>query len=227
MNQPKLYLLFLLGILVFDTAQSQQQADSARMELGLNATAFVNQYLDLGSGNGEFSSPYIFTFEHRPGKYGYRIGIGLDGDHNNNSPENDDPNVPDLHTASTILNTRAGLVCYKNLSRRWDLKYGCDIIYGFDRNKSWTEVVNLFGTKVTTTNSTVSWNAGIEPYLFAQFHLTNHFSVGTELLFVTDYKHTMIRSESTEFSQFNTHQESTSIRYHINPPLALFFIFRI
>jgi hypothetical protein len=201
--------------------------DSSFFEIGLNATAFVNQYLDFGSGNGEFSSPFILTLERRFGKAGIRMGLAADGARDKQEPENGQPTSPVFNIAELQLNARAGVVLYQNLSPRWDLKYGCDIAFGYDNRKNWTEVTNFFGQIVKNTNTDLVWNLGLNPYLFAQFHLNEKFSLGTELIMNLSYTQSVEKIQSSEFPQFDVRQESNGMRYSINPPIALFFIFRI
>lgn len=219
---------FILVLFVLMKIQSlaQSATDSSFSEIGLNATAFVNQYLDFGSGNGEFVSPYIITYERRFGKMGVRIGLGMDGDRSEAKPENGDPNQPSLFTSSFESNVRTGVVFYKNISRRWDLKYGADVIFGMNKNKSWTEVNNLFGEPVKNTTTFRSAQIGLTPFVFIQFHLSEKFSLGTEMLFNVIGSEDVTKQESTEFPEFNSRQETTRLSYNTTPPIALFFIFR-
>jgi hypothetical protein len=220
-----------LIICIFSFCQSAfGQSDSSRhkfTELGLNATAFVNQYLDFGDDINELTSPYILTYERRLGKYGFRAGIGIDGKRDIEEPENGLSTAPTLNITEVNLNLRSGWVNYISLSRRWDLKWGTDLTFGYNNNKNWTEVTNLFGDRVTSTNSDLTWDVGVNPFIFAQFHLSERFSLATELLLDISYRQSVTKTQSTEFPEFDVRQESSGIRYIINPPIALFFIFRI
>lgn len=217
-----IYLILPLFFLVqFSFAQ-----DSTFKELGLNATPFVNQYLDFGSGNGEFSSPYMITYEQKFGKLGGRIGLGLVSKNTSDKPTNDEPSEPTFNQNNTSLDARLGAVLYMNLSNRWSLKYGIDALIELDRNKNWTVVRNLFGQEVTNTNSVNQWNSGIAPFVFVQFHITKQFSLATELLGNATYGEKITKTESSEFPDFNTRQETTEFKFNIAPPTALYFIFR-
>jgi hypothetical protein len=200
--------------------------DTTFKELGLNATPFVNQYLDFGSGNGEFSSPYMITYEQRFGKLGSRIGFGVFANQTAEKPVNGKETDPEFRISTLQLDARWGAVMYKKLSRRWDLKYGLDATVSIDNSKNWTEVLNLFGDVVTNTNSVDEWSAGFSPFVFAQFHISDHFSLGTELVGIAAYGETITKVQSSEFPQFDTRQENTFNRFSIQPPTALFFIFR-
>lgn len=200
--------------------------DSTFKELGLNATPFINQYLDFGSGNGEFSSPYMITYEQKFGKLGSRIGLGIISRNKNDKPTNDNLTEPEFHTNTLSLDARLGAVLYKNLSNRWDLKYGLDGTISLDNNKNWTVVKNVFGQEVTNTNSIMDWQSGLAPFVFVQFHVTKHFSLATELIGTATYGERVTKVQSSEFPEFDTRQESTSINFNIAPPTALYFIFR-
>ncbi len=219
------FLATVITIFTLSTLSTVAQ-DSTFKEIGLNATPFVNQYLDFGSGNGEFSSPYMITYEQRFGKLGSRVGFGLVSDQSAQKPVNGKETDPEFRESSFQMDARLGVVLYKKLSRRWDLKYGVDAIVNINNSKNWTEVVNFFGDVVTNTNSTQEWNTGFSPFVFAQFHISDHFSLGTELIGVATYGETVTKVQSSEFPQFDTRQENTANHFSIRPPTALFFIFR-
>jgi hypothetical protein len=204
-----------------------RSCDSCFFEIGLNATAFVNQYLNFGNDTGILSSPYMLTLEKRMGGFGIRGGFGMDGLRDQQDPPNGSPTSPDLNISRLSLNVRSGLVFYQPLSNRWDLKYGCDIAYAYNSDKNWTEVTNFFGEKVRNTNHDLEWSLGLNPFIFAQFHLSRKFSLATELLLDISYRQLVEKTESTEFPEFDTRQETIGFRYQLKPPVALFFIFRI
>lgn len=224
----KLLSFIIIALCIHIPAAGQKDSVNIKFtELGFNATAFVNQYLDFGDDSGELTSPYILTFEKRLGRFGFRTGIGIDGNRDKEEPENGLNTSPTLNIAEIQLNLRAGWVNYINLSRRWDLKWGADLAFGYDDSRNWTEVTNFFGEHVKNTNTQLTWNFGINPFVFAQFHLADRFSLGTEVLLDLSYRESVVKTQSTEFPEFDVRQESSGIRYVIKPPVALFFIFRI
>lgn len=225
MKQLAAFLIFISSTLA--SSAQEEAANLSHFEIGLNATAFINQYLDFGSGNGELTSPYVLTLEKRFGKFGIRAGFGVDGNRDKEDPPNGEPTAPTLNIHELQLNARTGLVLYQPLSPRWDLKYGCDAAFGYDQNKNWTEITNFFGERVVNTNSDLEWSLGLNPFVFAQFHLSDKFSLATELLLDISYRQVVEKTQSSEFPEFDVRQQTTGLRYGLNPPIALFFIFRL
>lgn len=221
----KLQVTFIL--IIFFTFGVLNAQDSTFKEIGLNATPFVNQYLDFGSGNGEFSSPYMITYEQRFGRLGSRVGVGLVGNNNMDKPVNGVPTEPVFHQNDLSFDARWGVLMYKEISKKWNLKYGLDAIVSIDNNKNWTEVKNVFGDLVTNTNSQVIYETGLSPFVFVQFQISDHFSIGTELVGRAARFENITKVQSSEFPQFDSRQESTGTSFSIAPPTALYFIFRI
>lgn len=214
-------------ISLFLWASIASAQDSTFVEMGINATPFVNQYLDFGSGNGEFSSPYMITYEQKFGRLGSRVGLGIVANNRNDMPINGKPTEPEFHESSNKLDARWGAVLYKHLSKHWDLKYGIDAVFTLDKDKNWTVVKNVFGEEVTNTNSLITWQGGLAPFLFVQFHFTDHFSIATELIGRATYGEIVTKVHSSEFPEFATRQESRTMNFNIAPPIALYFIFRL
>ncbi len=214
---------FLLFVLLVNKSFAQ---DSTFVELGINATPFVNQYLDFGSGDGEFSSPYMITYERKFGKLGSRVGLGVIANNSNDKPINGKPTEPEFHRSAMQLDARLGAVLYKSLSNRWNLKYGMDAVVTVNNNKNWTVVRNVFGELVINTNSINEWQGGLAPFLFVQFHITKHFSIATELIGRATYGEIVTKVHSSEFPEFATRQESTTMNFNIAAPTALYLIFR-
>ncbi|MBX7050720.1 MAG: hypothetical protein K1X54_01650 [Flavobacteriales bacterium] len=200
--------------------------DTTFHEIGLNATPFVNQYLNLGAGTNFVASPYMLTYEYRFGCMGGRFGIGATATKNTTNPVNDKPTEPALHSTSNTMNLRLGVVLYKDLSKRWSLKYGVDGVFSQSATKNWTVVSDLFGQEITSTTSNKNWRAGGAPFIFAQWHITDHFSLGTEVMAVVTVGNDVTKVTNTAFPEFDTSQKSSSVNFTIDPPTALFFIFR-
>ena len=200
--------------------------DTTFKEIGLNATPFANQYFNLGAGDNFISSPYMLTYEQRFGMYGGRFGVGATASRSTDNPVNDKPTEPSLHFSSSSMNLRLGVVRYKDLSKRWSLKYGVDAVFAQEATKSWTIVSDLFGQEIISTTSSNNWNAGCSPFFFAQWHVTEHFSLGTEILATLTYGSNTDKVINTAFPEFDTSQKSTAINFNIEPPTALFFLFR-
>lgn len=221
----KKFVVRLIAFLWIVPAGASAQ-DTTFHEIGLNATPFVNQYLNLGAGSNFVSSPYMVTYEHRFGCIGGRFGIGATATKSTDNPVNDKPTEPALHNNTSTLNLRLGAVLYKDLSKRWSLKYGVDGVFSRGSSKSWTVVSDLFGQEIKSTTSNMNWRVGAAPFIFAQWHVTDHFSLGTEILATLTFGEDVDKVTNTAFPEFDTSQKSSSVNFSIDPPTALFFIFR-
>ena len=219
--------LTLILIFSFLAGSLIGQSDSTFREVGLNATPFVNQYLDLGSGDGESSSPYMITLEQRFKKKGARAGFGVATSNSTVHPD-DDFTEPEFSSHSLALDVRCGWVLYKELSKRWSLKYGVDAIFSYDgSNNTTTSPPDLFGNRATVKLKSITAQPGISPFLFAQFHITPHFSIGTELLARAAYFEIKHSEENSQFPEFSDSEKTTGTTFSIQAPTALFFIFRL
>ncbi|MFN0032768.1 MAG: hypothetical protein ACKVOR_11465 [Flavobacteriales bacterium] len=201
------------------------QEDNSFHELGLNATPFINQYLDFGDDDDELISPFTLTYERRFGIWGMRFGMGLLSSTDLQKAD-DDQTEPSIRFSNTTMAARAGAVRYIELSKKFSLKYGMDAFFIYDTEKSVTTVNTLFGNEQKTTISTLTWESGLSPFLFVQFHLTNNFSLGTELLGKASYISTVEKEEDSQFPDFNDRQETVGNRFTISAPTSLFFILR-
>ncbi|MDZ4821932.1 MAG: hypothetical protein SH856_00560 [Flavobacteriales bacterium] len=201
------------------------QNDSTFCEIGLNATAFVNQYLDFDNNDNDILSPYILIAEKKFGCIGLRGGLGLDTFTDKEFPDDDNGNTS-LRVTETDLSARLGLVWYTDVSPRWSFRYGVDATFGYMSSKSKTVSVNLFGDEVTTLIKSDSNDAGGGPFFFAQFNLNKRVSLATEVTGYFTLVTEVSKEENSEFPQFNDEDKNQSYGFSILPPTALFITWR-
>ncbi len=218
-------LLAIFLIMISSSVAMQAQDTLNFTEIGLNATPFVHQYLSFGNNDTPLSSPYILTGEKRCGRFGGRVGIGLISA-NDLEKADDDNTRPAIKTNELTLAIRAGIVAYKNLSRRFSLKYGSDLFFQYDMTRSVTSTTGLFGETQKVTISDYTYETGFSPFLFLQFHVTPQFSLGTEALGRLSVLSTVSKEENSQFPDFNDRQESIGTRFAISAPTSLFLILR-
>jgi len=211
----------LLGLLAF-TGTSQEPVRFK--EIGLNATPFVRQFLNFSQSETEFS-PYMLTYEQRFSKVGFRGGVGINSVNNYQAADVDN-NIPEITSNALKADFRAGVVFYKDLSEKWGLKYGLDMIYAGAGEQTKTKTFDFFGTEVVNTVSDKSHEVGLSPFLFVQYRFNAHFSLGTEILGRATYLSEAQKEESSQFPEFATTNENTGTRFNISAPTSLFFIFR-
>ncbi len=217
------FILFVF--LSLQALTSAAQDTTAFNEIGLNATPFINQYPDFGDDDDELLSPFVLTYEHRFGTFGGRIGIGLVSSTDLQQAD-DDNTEPSIKVTSNIMAIRCGAVLYKDLSKRFSFKYGSDVFFIYGLDKSVTTIATLFGNEQKATVSTLSYEVGLSPFFFLQYHVTPQFSLGTELLGRMSYLETVQKEQDSQFPAFDDVQRTKGTRFSIEPPTALFFILR-
>ena len=199
--------------------------DTAYSELGLNATAFVNQYLDFGNDDDDFMSPFVLTYDQFFGGFGARIGLGLFTSSANQVPDDDNGNTS-LRVTTANFNGRLGAWKQKNLGEKWTIRGGIDLVYQHQMDASKTISTDFFGQEVTTEVETNTRMTGAGPFVFVQFHLSPTVSLGTEMTayFLTGKE--KFTSTNSQFPEFDDEDVSELYQFDLGAPTALFFSVR-
>ena len=107
--------LAILAACVFVLLSNSLTAQDTQHQLGVNATAFTKQFLNLGNNDNITDSPYYVTYKWVPGKYALRAGIG--GDYA--KTESEDEFAGDLTSVTTVATLRIGGERQIALTDRW------------------------------------------------------------------------------------------------------------
>ena len=217
--------LFLSICFVACGFTTKAQESNSFFEIGLNATPFVSQYLDFNSDDNDIISPYMLTAEKRLDRIGFRLGLGVVSTNRLEQPD-DDNTEPKIRFKSTVLAARGGVVMYKDVSKRFSLKYGADLYYMRNGNISETTTIGFFGDEEVSTVTSAFNEFGLSPFLFLQLHVKPNFSLGTELLAKFSYSEGVEKEENTQFPEFNDEQKTKTGGFRIDAPTSLFFILR-
>lgn len=204
---------------------SAKGQDSTFWEIGLNATPFVRQYFGFGDSSDDIISPYMITAERKFNTWGLRAGLGLQSTANLQEAD-DDNTTPEINTTDLSLDFRAGWVMYRPISKKFSLKYGADLYFNYQTNKSVTTVIGLFGDKQETTISSLGWESGVSPFVFLQWHITPQFSLGTEVLARFGYGQSVDKEQNSAFPEFDDITRTRLLNARIAAPTSLFFILR-
>ncbi len=199
------------------------QKDSTFFEIGMNVVPVIK---NIQNTESKFvTSPYLLTLEKSFGKVGLRVGAGYDSDSRTElaDPSNGNTNF-DNDTSSMDL--RFGIVLYKNFNEKWSLKYGVDALISNQSRSSNTFFIDQTGNENETLTSLDSKGFGISPFLFAQYHVSKNFSLGTEIGFKYIGYTSVEKDENSEFPEFNTETNRESTVLSIVPPTSLFLIVR-
>lgn len=220
----KKVLFLLIFSATFGFTSNAQESDTF-FEIGLNATPFVSQYLDFNSDNNDVISPYMITAEQRLNRIGFRVGLGVIATNRLEQPD-DDNTEPKVRFKSTVLAARGGMVLYKDISKRFSMKYGADLYFMRNSDIRKTTTIGFFGNEEVSTITSSLNEFGLSPFLFLQLHITPNFSLGTELLAKFSYSEGLQKEENTQFPDFDDLQKTKTGGFRIDAPTSLFFILR-
>jgi hypothetical protein len=214
--------LFIIGF-VCASILSSAQKDSSFFEIGLNVFPVLRNY---NSAESDITlNPYALQLEKSFGKFGLRVGAGYRSIENTEEPSDFNGQNTFVQDTST-MDLRFGVALYKNFSEKWSIKYGIDAIIANRSSNSNTVFVNANNVRHETTNNTESSGFGVAPFIFAQYHFSKNFSIGTELSFRYLNNDISTVRENTEFPEFNAEINRTKTETELLFPTALFVIVR-
>lgn len=189
-----LILTIILATTVLTTfGQDSTKTKVYHNEFGIDATAFLKQFLNFNSGQypDYYNATYYLTYR-RHFKYGnIRFGIG-GGFSDYDIPAAFDGDVNKYHYNSYSLNSRIGWEFFNELSKRWQVFYGLD----FRPSLSYTKNdAPYWNGGYANGSETKSQTYGIAPLLGFRFKLTNRLSISTETSFSINWQ----QSESRRY----------------------------
>lgn len=185
------------------------------LQLGLNATYFVSNFLGLNQ-NELVTSPYAFVGKLKYARMALRFGIGAES---SNETQSGDfaSNIFDRKKQGFDL--RIGIERQQNISARWSVYYGLDALVGSQLDQ--TRASSVFDEVVTRTlNSYV----GGGPLLGVQFNINKRISLSTEGSFYTQVYSENQKNSFLNFPEQNTEERSSRIGFNTSIPSELFFI---
>ncbi len=208
-------LLFLNVAILF--AQNETEQPVYKNEIGLNLTAFANQFFSFND-NIANPGPYLFTYKFIKGRQAFRMGLGFQ--FRDEKSESDNVNVADLETNGIDFSLRLGLEKQTNVGQRWLFTAGGDFVVRYFDVKS--NSPSNFGSIQLDENE---WSVGIGPVLGIHFRMTPRISVGTEGTFYLQY---FSGKSKTDFGGYGGNEDSTSgFNFNMRTPLALYFGIRL
>lgn len=214
----------LLASTLMACLSGYSQKDSSYLELGLNVFPLIKT---IQSGSSDLMiNPYAFTAEYVvKSKFGVRAGVGFSSNSTEELPSLTNGNNTFINDTSS-MDLRFGLFLNKKMGEKWTIKYGVDAVI---ENRSGSENT-IFTDASNQRNETLVAREysgfGVAPFLFAQYHLSKSFSVGTELSFRFINGSASRKTENTQFPDFNTELKEESTSNTILWPTALFLNIR-
>jgi len=212
----KPFLLSLLLLFCFVLACSAQKKDSTHVKItqqvALNSTELFRQFFNLNlSNNNAVSNPYLLSYAIFFNKWGIRASLGYAMQDSTNKDENSNS----FSSQNRFTNFRIGPVVKVRLGKRFAVQPGIDITV----NATKLVTDNNFSSGSQHTETTTSgW--GIGPSCSLLFHVTRHFSIGTEASIYYNSSNTTDKFTSTFNSPITV--TSTSKSFKMTMPAAIF-----
>lgn len=192
--------------------------------IGINAAPLTRQFVSF-SNEPLAANPYVLIAEYQREPFGMRFGLGFNNSFDHRLPDSNE-GTPEVYTVLNAMNFRAGVVKYRPLSDKWQLKYGLDAYYWNTREEIRTLTTDFFGKEYSATAKTVSHEFGLSPFLFLQWNVSSRLSLATELLGTVGFSNNLIQESNEQFPEFDDTDESNTITYNLLPPTALYLIYR-
>ena len=232
----KLFLILILASTVQitfgqDYSYENENERPNRNEFGIDATAFIKQFLNFSSGQfpDYYYSTYYLTYRRHFSFGNIRSGIGFDySDYDIPAAFVDDSNK--YHYNSYSLNSRIGWEFTDNINTRWQIFYGMDFrpVLSYIKNDA-----QYWNGGYANGSESKSQTFGIAPILGFRFRLANRLSISTEASFSFNIRQT----ESRRFYIPVTNQypaipddvtpKSKTFFTNFAQPLSLFITFDI
>ena len=154
-------------------------------EFGIDATSFVKAFIPFGSLqiNPYYSPSYFLTYRRHLKSGNIRFAIA--GDYSYEQIKTTD--IPDLHeyfSKSYSYEIRLGWEFCEELSKRWQVFYGIDLLNIYSAKKNDADYINYayaFGI------NQISRIKGVSPLLGFRFKLTNRLALSTEVSISINY----------------------------------------
>jgi hypothetical protein len=127
---------------------------------------------------------------------------------------------------SSSMHMRVGLVLYKDFNRRFSMKYGIDYVSGNGSSNNKSTVIAENDIEVINTNQIESKYSGFSPFVYFQYHINEHFSLGTEMLMMYTKETITETISSSAFPTFSSEKKKELTSFSVKPPAALFLVVR-
>lgn len=227
---------FILTIILTTTSIAIFSQDSIRTkkfhnEFGIDATAFIKQFLNFDNGqfSDQHSSTYYLTYRRHFNCGNIRFAIGGSYSDNDISPAFQvDSNK--YHYNSYSVSSRIGWEFFSNLSKRWQTFYGVDFRQSISYIKNDAPYWN--GGYANGYESKSS-NYSITPLLGFRFRLNNRLSLSTEASFSFNFQQSSNRKYfipvAGQYPQLQdiVSPDTKKIATSFSQPISLFLTFDI
>jgi Outer membrane protein beta-barrel domain len=169
----KILIISFLGIFTHLKAQETISSEKVKtkVEIGVNTTLLFKQVFNFSDAKIA-TSPYVFTFKALRHQRGFRMGLGLNINTNN---ERQTTFADNKTVNNQSANLRLGYEWQRAVSPKWNVWFGTDLIGSYNNVGNTTD--SGFDR---VTISTKSQGAGLSLAFGAEWRFNEHFSIATE-----------------------------------------------
>lgn len=184
--------LLIISILfpVIGFSQTESEVKTYKNEFGIDATSFILRFMKFNFSEDQYIQTYYLTYRRKFDVGNLRAGIGgYMQDEDKRSVYAEDINQYKFNSFN--FNFRLGWEWKNEISKRWQVFYGCDFRPSYLQTKddapSWNAgYANGYELELT--------NYGIAPLLGFRFRLNDRLSLSTETSLSFNYQKEKLRS---------------------------------
>jgi len=227
------FILLLIALTKITVAQNPvQKRDSTvyRNELGLDATNFIKQFLNLG--NSQFQSDYYpvyyLTYRRHFKKGNFRAAIG--GQYNKeNDKSSPSSGMNRDFSIQKSLDLRIGYEFTNKINKRWSVFYGLDFRPStVNQQEDYTTSSSGYSQGIKSNSKII----GLAPLLGFKFNINERISLSTEASVSLNYAETFSKTYYTPRSivyppKADDKKDTYSWYTNFIQPLFLIFTFDI
>lgn len=208
----------LLGVLLSSSLISQDTTSVRGLEVSLNASKFVRQYLSFSEPDFFTEDPYLLSLHIPVGQSNSYLRTGLGFDIVESTDENEDSggNVSKRENTAIQVDFRFGIETRKEIHKRFKIHYGLDALFSYDNVKAVSEVNGEFVSELK------SYATGFGPVVGVSFYINENISIWTEATMYLIYSN-QTQESSFGQSQFNDSQKRNQLRASVSEPLSVHF----
>jgi opacity protein-like surface antigen len=212
-----LILLLLTTSIVFKSSANDSTSNNKiQIDLNVNATKFVKQFVNFNNSNFEIS-PYLFGMRVIKGKNNFRWNYGIDYNTNTVSGSNGESSIQNNNQ-----NFRLGYLREVVISKKFSSYLGPDFVLSYLENKT-----KSGGNGFTSERSQRQSGVGLGLNFGFQWNLTSRIAIYTESTLLMESQSGDIKNKTSSGGQ--TFEENSNIRgssVRFVAPTSLFFHYK-
>ena len=212
----KLKVLLFITSMVFESFANDSSSNKIRIDLNMNATKFVKQFVNFNNSNFEIS-PYLFGMRVIKGKNNFRWNYGIDYNTNTVSGNNNESSLQNNNQ-----NFRLGYLREVVLNKKFSSYLGPDFVLSYTEN-----ITKSSGIGFSSERSQRQSGLGLGLNFGFQWNLSSKIAIYTESTLLMESQSGDIKNKTSSGGQ--TFEENSTIKgssVRFVAPTSLFFHYK-